>query len=64
MGCGEKIISHMDSLVQIDITYFSNSTVFKIHTGCLKIREFRNQSMVEKDPVELEKYLEKKVRSS
>jgi hypothetical protein len=30
------------------------------HTGCLKIREFRIQSVVRKDPVELEKYLEKK----
>jgi hypothetical protein len=33
------------------------------YTGCL-IREFRIQSVVEKDPVELEKYLEKKIRSS
>jgi hypothetical protein len=31
-----------------------------LHTGCLKIREFRIQSVVGKDPVELEKYLEKK----
>jgi hypothetical protein len=30
------------------------------HTGGLKIREFRIQSVVGKDPVELEKYLEKK----
>jgi hypothetical protein len=30
------------------------------YTGCLKIREFRIQSVVVKDPVELEKYLEKK----
>jgi hypothetical protein len=34
------------------------------YTGCLKIREFRIQSVVGKDPVELEKYLEKKIRSS
>jgi hypothetical protein len=34
-----------------------------LHTGCLKIREFRIQSVVGKDPVELEKYLEKKNRS-
>jgi hypothetical protein len=34
------------------------------HTGCLKIREFRIQSVAGKDPVELEKYLEKKIRSS
>jgi hypothetical protein len=34
------------------------------YTGCLKIREFRIQSVVEKDPVELEKYLEKKIRSN
>jgi hypothetical protein len=33
-------------------------------TGCLKIREFRIQSVVGKDPVELEKYLEKKFRYS
>jgi hypothetical protein len=32
-----------------------------IYTGCLKIREFRIQSVVGKDPVELEKYLEKKI---
>jgi hypothetical protein len=32
-----------------------------IHTGCLKIREFRIQSVVAKNPVELEKYLEKKI---
>jgi hypothetical protein len=31
-----------------------------IHTGCLKIRECRIQNVVGKDPVELEKYLEKK----
>jgi hypothetical protein len=30
------------------------------YTGCLKIREFRIQSVVGKDPVEREKYLEKK----
>jgi hypothetical protein len=30
------------------------------NTGCLKIREFRIQSVVGKDPVEPEKYLEKK----
>jgi hypothetical protein len=30
------------------------------YTGCFKIREFRIQSMVGKDPVELEKYLKKK----
>jgi hypothetical protein len=35
-----------------------------MYTGCLKIREFRIQSVVGKDPVELEKYLEKKIRSS
>jgi hypothetical protein len=29
-------------------------------TGCLIFREFRIQSVVGKDPVELEKYLEKK----
>jgi hypothetical protein len=33
-------------------------------TGCVKIREFRIQSVVGKNPVELEKYLEKKIRSS
>jgi hypothetical protein len=32
----------------------------KWYTGCLKIREFRIQSVVGKNPVELEKYLEKK----
>jgi hypothetical protein len=31
------------------------------NTGCRKIREFRIQSVVGKDPVELEKYLEKKI---
>jgi hypothetical protein len=31
-----------------------------MYTECLKIREFRIQSVVGKDPVELEKYLEKK----
>jgi hypothetical protein len=30
------------------------------HVSCLKIREFRIQSVVGKDPVEFEKYLEKK----
>jgi hypothetical protein len=30
-------------------------------TGCLKICEFRIQSLVRKDPVEVEKYLEKKI---
>jgi hypothetical protein len=34
------------------------------YTGCLKIREFRIQSLVGKDPVKLEKYLEKKILSS
>jgi hypothetical protein len=34
------------------------------YTGCRKIREFRIQGVVGKDPVELEKYLEKKIRSS
>jgi hypothetical protein len=34
------------------------------YTGCLKIREFRIQSVVGKDPEELAKYLEKKIRSS
>jgi hypothetical protein len=34
----------------------------KYYTGCLKIREFWIQSVVRKDPVELEKYLEKKIR--
>jgi hypothetical protein len=33
------------------------------YTGCLKIREFRIQSVVGKDPVKLEKYLEKKICS-
>jgi hypothetical protein len=32
-----------------------------VSTGCLKIRVFRIQSVVRKDPVELEKYLEKKI---
>jgi hypothetical protein len=32
-----------------------------MYTGCLKIREFRIRSVVGKDPVELEKYLEKKI---
>jgi hypothetical protein len=32
-----------------------------LYTGCLKIREFRIHSVVGKDPVELEKYLEKKI---
>jgi hypothetical protein len=54
------------------------STIFEKHSNikennlkithctyrCLKIREFRIQSVVGKDPVELEKYLEKKIRSS
>jgi hypothetical protein len=31
---------------------------------CPKIREFRLQSVVGNDPEELEKYLEKKIRSS
>jgi hypothetical protein len=30
-----------------------------VYTGCLKIREFRIQSVVGKDPVELEKNLDK-----
>jgi hypothetical protein len=30
------------------------------YTGCFKIREFRIQSVVGKDPVEFEKYFEKK----
>jgi hypothetical protein len=30
-----------------------------MHTGCLKISEFRIQSMIGKDLVELKKYLEK-----
>jgi hypothetical protein len=38
--------------------------VKNMYTGCLKIREFRIQSVAEKDPVELEKYLGKKNRSS
>jgi hypothetical protein len=37
---------------------------FLMYTGCLKIREFRIESVVGNDPVELEKYLEKKIRSS
>jgi hypothetical protein len=31
------------------------------YTGCLKTLEFRIESVVGKDPVELEKYLEKKI---
>jgi hypothetical protein len=38
------------------IYFFSQEEI----TGCLKIREFRIQSVVGKDPVDLEKYLEKK----
>jgi hypothetical protein len=34
-----------------------------MYTGCLKIREFRIQSVVGRDPVELAKYSEKKIRS-
>jgi hypothetical protein len=34
--------------------------IMMYYTGCLKIREFRIQSVVGKDPVEREKYLEKK----
>jgi hypothetical protein len=30
-----------------------------VYTGCLKIREIRIQSVVGKDPVELEKYFQK-----
>jgi hypothetical protein len=33
-------------------------------TGCLKIREFRIQSVVGKDPVELENYKKKQVALS
>jgi hypothetical protein len=33
----------------------------RCYTGWLKIREFRIQSVVGKDPMELEKYLEKKI---
>jgi hypothetical protein len=39
---------------------FSISNFENNYTGCLKIREFRIQSVVGKDPVELEKY-EKKI---
>jgi hypothetical protein len=34
-----------------------------MYTGCLKIREFPIQSVVGRDPVELEKYFEKKIRT-
>jgi hypothetical protein len=37
------------------------SLLFNMYTGCFKIHEFRIQSMAGKDPVELEKYLEKKI---
>jgi hypothetical protein len=40
------------------VQFFVSSIV--AYTGCLKIRKFRIQSVVGKDPVELEKYLEKK----
>jgi hypothetical protein len=36
-------------------------TILYKYTGCLKIHEFRIQRVVGKDPVELEKYLEKKI---
>jgi hypothetical protein len=45
-------------------TYLLQQTTIEEYTGCLKIGKFRIQSMVGKDPVELEKYLEKKSRSS
>jgi hypothetical protein len=38
------------------------NTYRKNNTGCFKIGEFRIQSVVGKDPVKLEKYLEKKNR--
>jgi hypothetical protein len=41
------------------ITYLVKDTLE--YTGYLKIREFRIQSVVGKDPVKLEKYLEKKI---
>jgi hypothetical protein len=45
----------------IIITLFEKKNLNVEYTGCLKIREFRIQSVVGKDPVELEKYLEKKI---
>jgi hypothetical protein len=42
------------------ITWSSFDYLLNIYTGCVKIREFRIQSVVGKDPVELEKYSEKK----
>jgi hypothetical protein len=42
------------------ITRYILKWVNYYYTGCLKIREFRIQSVVGKDSVELEKYLKKK----
>jgi hypothetical protein len=41
------------------VRHFLNTPVY--YTGCLKICKFPIQSVVGKDPVELEKYLEKKI---
>jgi hypothetical protein len=55
------IIKHSDNS-SVKNKYCSSN--FRDTYRCLKIREFRIQSVVGKDPVELEKYLDKKIRSS
>jgi hypothetical protein len=57
-------IYHAEHLQTIFLLYFSEVQKMsnkKKYTRCLKIREFRIQSLVGKDPVELAKYLEKKI---
>jgi hypothetical protein len=47
-------------LLTVFCTTASSLDKNKLYTGCLKIREFRIQSVVRMDPVELQK----KIRSS
>jgi hypothetical protein len=44
-------------LALLYVGWFFQQFHYIIHTGCLKIREFRIQRLLGKDPVELEKYL-------
>jgi hypothetical protein len=55
--CETTLYQRTERLKILSITKF----LIKYYTGYLKIREFRIQSVVGKDPVELEKYLEKKI---
>jgi hypothetical protein len=54
--CVYVLVCFLHSFQKSTASFFIN-----LYTGCFKTGEFRIQSVVGKDPVELEKYLGKKI---